>query len=306
MIKSILTLIFCLNFAHAKTVEKVLAVVEGQMILASEVKHFSKKLKTKTLVNENLINFLELNQKQPSSQDILNYLVSKKVITSFALKDLNIASIDTVIEKEVNTLAKQNQITTSQLKKEISSRGIDYNDYRNFIGEASLIRSAIERNVVSKVRPTEEDFVSFLKENGISNIKPSYVYDLDQIYISKDNPDAKKTIQSITSSNFKKYFASADNLNLQALKLGSLKASDLSKTHASTLSKTSENSITKVFEEKSGYRIFYVNLKKGNFQIPNTANVKNLQKKFYDSKIQEQFKIWMSEIKPTFFVRLNK
>lgn len=306
MKKTFLALLLLSQAAQAKTVERVLAVVEGQMILASEVNGFSKKLKKKSLVNENLVTFLKLNKRNPSKTDILNYLVSKKIITSFALKDLSLTSTETVIEREIGNLAKQNKISPAQLKKEITSRGIDYENYRQFIGESSLVRSAIEKNVVSKVRPTEEDFVSFLKEKGVKNITPSYIFDLDQIYIPKKTSGSKNLARSIDASNFKKYFSSAEGLGLQAVKLGSLRATDLSAIHSITLVKTPEGSVTKAFEETDGYRIFFVNLKKGNFQIPNTAKIKGLQKKFYDMKIQEQFNIWISEIRPSFFVRLNK
>jgi len=306
MKKTLFAVLLLTQIAQAKTVERVLAVVEGQMILASEVNDFSKQLKKNSLINENLVTFLKLKKSNPSKTDVLNYLVSKKIITSFALKDLSLSSSESIIEREVSNLAKQNQISTTQLKKEITSRGIDYNDYRDFIGESYLVRSAIEKNVVSKVRPTEEDFVSYLKENGVNNIKPSYVFDLDQIFIPKKTTDAKKIAESINSNNFKKYFASAENLSLQAVKLGSLSASDLSSTHSLTLVQTSEGSTTKAFEENSGYRVFFVNAKKGNFQIPNTSKIQNLQKKFYDAKIQEQFNNWMGEIRPSYFVRLNK
>jgi len=294
------------QIVQAKTVERVLAVVEGQMVLASEVNSFTQKLKKNSLINENLVTFLKLKKTNPSKADVLNYLVSKKIITSFALKDLSLSSSESIVEREIGNLAKQNKISTAQLKKEITSRGIDYNEYRKFIGESYLVRSAIEKNVVSKVRPTEEDFVSYLKENGVNNIKPSYAFDLDQIYIPKKLSDAKKLSQTLNSTNFKKFFLSAASLNIQAIKLGSLNASDLSSKHSQILVQTAEGSTTKPFEEQDGYRVFFVNAKKGNFKIPNTSKIQNLQKKFYDAKIQEQFRNWMSEIRPSYFVRLNK
>lgn len=298
-------LFFCGLPAHAKIVEQVLAVVEGHMILSSDVKTFSKKLKKKNLINENLIGFLGLNTKKTSDKEILNYLVSKKIITSFALKDLNLTSSESIVEKEVANLAKQNRISQKQLKKEIVSRGINYTEYKDFVAESSLIRSAIEKHVVSRVRPTEEDFVQFLKTNGVRGIKPSYVFDLDQIFIPKNTSDAKNLSSLINKDNFKKYFASAEKLKLQALKLGTLRASDLSPTTSKALIKTSEDNISQVFKEDGGYRIFFVNLKKNNYSIPKTARVTALQKKFYDQQIQAQFISWLNEIKPSFFVRLN-
>ena len=301
-----LTVLAFSNLASAKIVERVLAVVEGQMILNSDVDKFSKKLKQKDLVNESLIGFLNLDKKKPSKKELLNYLISKKIITSFALKDLNLASSESIIDKELTNLAKQNRITKKQLQKEISSRGLNYSEYKKFIGESSLIRSAIEKNVVSRVRPTEEDFVDFLKSNGVKGIKPSYLFDLDQIFVPKTLSDAKNLASSVTKENFKRYFDSAEKLKIEALKLGALKATDLSKNTAKALVRTPEDNISKVFDEDGGYRIFFINIKKSNYNIPKNQKVAKLQKQFYDEQIQVQFSSWLREIKPDFFVRINE
>lgn len=301
----IIILLFTLNtVAHAKVVERVLAVVEGQMILKSDVDSFQKKLSHKSLVNENLISFLNLSTKSKSQKDILNYLIAKKIIIVFSEKDLNISTQDSLISKELAALAQQNKISVTQLKKEIVARGIDFENYKKFIGESSLIRSALERNVISQVRPTEEDFVSYLKRNGTSGIVPAYSYDLDQIYISKTDPKALILAKSITSDNFKDFFTSKAS-TLEATKLGALKASDISKDHAKAVQSIQQNNISPIIHEANGYRIFYVNSKRGNFNIPNTAKVRSLQKKYYDSKIKDQFELWFGEIKPQFFVRIN-
>lgn len=296
-------LIFCIS-AEAKIVESVLAVVEGQMVLESDVKVFSEKFSKKVLVNENLISFLKLDSKKPSKKEILDYLVSKKIITTFALKDLNLESENTVIDRELTNLAKQNRISKQKLKEEITSRGINFDEYKKFIGESSLIRSAIEKNVVSQVRPTEEDFVNFLKQNGVSKIQPSYLFDLDQLLIPKSLSNSKQLSKNISRNNFKTYFLSSEKLKIESLKLGSLKATDLSKKHAEALKNTPEGEV-KVFEEKNFYRVFFVNLKKGSYNIPNSSKIRNLQKKFYDIKIQDQFINWFSEIKSQVFVRIN-
>lgn len=291
--------------AHSKVVEKVLAVVEGQMILKSDVSSFQKKLKQQNLVNANLLSFLDVKKSKPSQKDVLDYLVSKKIITTFAKKDLNISSLDEVTKKELSNMAQQNKITVKQLQKEITSRGLSFKDYKDFIGESSLIRSALEKNVISQVRPTEEDFVGYLKRSGVKGIKPSYTFNLDQIFIPGKTAKSANLAKSITADNFKAYSLNPKGLKLEALKLGELKTTDLSKNHVNAVSPVQQGNVSRVLEEKNGYRIFFVNSKKGNFNIPNTAQVRKLQQTYYDSKIKTQFKLWFEEIKPKFFVRIN-
>ncbi len=295
---------FFATTSSSRVVERVLAVVEGQMILKSDVQSFQKKLNRKSLVNENLISFLNLETNSKSQEDILNYLIAKKIIIVFSEKDLNISTLDNLIAKELTNLAKQNNISVTQLKKEIMSRGINFEDYKKFIGESSLIRSTLERNVISQVRPTEADFVSYLKRNGIAGIVPTYSYNLDQIYIPKSNPKALELAKTVDKNNFKDFFTSKV-ASVETTKLGLLKSSDISKSHAKAIESVKQNNVSSIINESKGFRIFFVNFRRGNFNIPNTSKVRNLQKKYYDSKIKAQFKIWFSEIKPQFFVRIN-
>jgi peptidyl-prolyl cis-trans isomerase SurA len=306
--KAVLSLFLFISASqsHAKIVESVMAVVEGQMILKSDIGAFKEKLKAKSLINENLISFMDMEaDAKLSDQKILDYLIAKKIITTYALKDLNISSPEDLVNKEIAGLAKQNGITVQQLKKEITSRGIDFQTYREFIQDSSLIRSALEKNVVSQVRPTEDELVNYLKKNGVKGIVPSFVYDLDQIFVPSSLNDAQELAQKIDKENFKEYFASAEKFKIEALKLGQLRMSDLSPTHASPLAKTSSNEVTSVIKESNGFRLFFVNQKKGNYNIPNTPKVRKLQQQYYDEMIKTQFQVWFQEIKPDFFVRIN-
>lgn len=299
------TIVFflCINVANAKVIERVEAVVEGQMVLKSDIKDFQKNLNNKNLVNQNLVMLTGVKNK-PKKKEALDYLILKKMLILHSSKEKGGASISEVAEKEIGKLAKQNNVSTKQLKSELSSRGINYEKYKNFIGESSLIRDTIERNVVSQVRPTEEDFVSYLKKQDISGITSSYTYDLDQIYISKSLNDKIKLTEKINSDNFRDYFNRAKELGLDVLALGTLKFREISPRHQSSL-KTAKSDSVKVIEEKTGYRIFYVNTKTTSYNIPNTQKIQNLQKKFYDELVRNRFKVWSDNIKQGFFVRIN-
>lgn len=299
-------LIFLLsNLAQAKTVEQVLAVVEGQMILLSELSEFKKNFSRKNLVNENLIDLYELKNAKSKTAN-LDYLITKKIILNDGLKNQNLQSVSDSAEQEINLLAKQNKISYSQLKKEIISRGISFNNYKNFIGESAIIRNSLERNVISKVRPTEEDFVGFLKSNGVKNILSSSSFELEQIFFPTENPNTTGSISAIESSNFKYYFKNAEKFNFDALKLGVLKESDLSSTHLEALKNLNSGQVTQPIKEASGYRVFYIVNKTKSFKIPNTSEVKKFQQSFYSDLIKNEFRNWVAKLKDKSFIRINK
>lgn len=288
--------------SHAKIVERVLAVVEGEMVLLSDLFDFKKKLQKKQLVNENLIDLFGVNEKS-SQNKILDYLIAQKIIVLHGKKDLNINDIEDLASGEITNLAKQNNISPEQLKKEISSRGINFEDYKDFIGKSSLIRSTLEKNVISQVRPTQEDLVSYLKQNGVTNIQSSFSYNLDQIFVPLSE---QKILDKINSESFRTYFSESSKFNLDVLSLDNIGTSDLSKTHSDAIKSLEEGQISKPIKENSGYRIFYIKNKSGDFRIPNTPQVQKLQKTYYEERVGSQFKLWYNELKSGFFIRKNE
>ena len=289
---------------QAKTIERIEAVIEDQMVLKSEVKAFKENFKKKNLINQNLTTLVGIDD-GAKDKEILDYLILKKIIILQSKKEKNGITLEELADKEINQLTQQNNITADQLKREITARGIDFHKYKRFIGESSLIRDTIERNVVSQVRPTEEDFVSYLKKNDIDTITSSYTYDLDQIFISKGLNEKTNLVSKINSKNFRQYFEKAEKLGIEALSLGSLRFREISPKHKTFIISANTESITRPIEEKNGYRIFFINSKITNFNIPNTQQVQTLQRKFYDELIKKRFKVWSESIKQDFFVRIN-
>lgn len=289
----------------ARIIEHTRAVIDDQMVLKTEIDDFENKIKSESLINQNLISLSGLNSK-PSKEEILDYLILKKILVLKSSKEKGGVSLSDLAEKEIKTLASQNNISKAQLQKEIESRGIDFNDYRNFIGESSLIRDTIERNVISQVRPSEEDFVSFLKRNNIDNIQSTFAFNLDQIFISKSIQSETKLLNQINADNFKTFFNNPETYKIDALSLGNLKFKDLSKRHQKAIKDLNNGELSAPIKEDNGYRLFYVNSKNTSYNIPNTPLVQSKQKEFYDNLVKRQFANWTASIKEDFFIRINK
>jgi len=289
---------------EAKILERVEAVVEGHMILKSEVSTFKKRLTGKKLINQNLIDLVGL-QKKASSKEILDFLVLKKLLVAQSTKEKGSLSLQSYIKNEIAQLARQNKMTAQELEKEIVSQGIDFSSYKKFIGESSLIRNTIERNVISQVRPDEEDFVSYLKTNNIKGIATSYIYNLDQVFIPLTVKDASDLTLKINSSNFKNYFKESEKYNLDAVSLGEIRLTELSPQLRDVIKPFQAGSATQALKEQGGYRIFYINSRKTSFNIPNTPEIQKLQRVFYDKLIKQRFKAWSKNIRSQYFVRIN-
>jgi parvulin-like peptidyl-prolyl isomerase len=289
---------------EAKILERVEAVVEGHMILKSEVSSFKKRLTGKKLINQNLIDLVGL-KKKASSKEVLDFLILKKLLVAQSTKEKGSLNLQDSVKNEIAQLARQNSMTPKELENQIVSQGIDFNSYKKFIGESSLIRNTIERNVISQVRPDEEDFVSYLKSNNIKGIASSYIYNLDQIFIPLTLKDASDLALKMNSNNFKNYFKESEKYGIDATSLGDIRLTELSPQLREVIKSYQAGNVTQALKEQGGFRVFYINSRKTTFNIPNTPQIQKLQRVFYDKLIKERFKAWSKTISSQYFVRIN-
>ncbi len=291
-------------YSGSKIVERVVAVVEGEMILQSEVNNFKNRVKKGYLVNESLLGLFNRKEILKSNDKLVDYLISKKIITIHAAKN-NMGINEDVIKKELDNLATQNGISVAKLEAEIKNRGVDYDLYKNFIGESAVTRNLIEREVIARVRPSEEEFLSYLKKEGVSNLKPEYEYDLAQIFISKDDKKASSQLKKITKENFTSMQQRLLKLGADTDDLGKFKTNDMSAAILKATNGLSRGDISQVLTDSAGSRVIYVKDKLSSFKIPNTKKVRKLQQKFYAENIQTRFDSWLGELKESYFVRKN-
>lgn len=298
------TVLFSSINLEAKIIEKVVAIVEGEMILKSDISKFKARLKNGELVNLALLGLFDQKKVAATKESILDYLIAKKIILLQAKKEKIVVN-EKLINRELGNLANANSISTKELEQEIKNRGIDLEVYKEFIGETAVTRNVIEREVVSRVRPSEEDFLSYLKKNGVTKINTEYEYELAQIYFSKGIKDARKKIEKITTNNFLSAGQRVSSQEGEYTDLGKLKMGQMSKLISKPLKGLSRGDLTSIISDESGYRVLYVKDRTSSTQIPNTKKVAKLRETFFKANVESQFKNWLNNIKNSFFVRKN-
>lgn len=291
-------------YSGSKIVEKVVAVVEGEMILQSEVNSFKDRIKKGYLVNESLLGLFDKKKILKNNDELINYLISKKLITVHAAKN-NMPITEDVIKKELTNLASQNGISVDKLEKEIKNRGVDFSLYKSFIGESAVTRNLIEREVIARVRPSEEEFLSYLKKEGVSNLEPEYEFDLAQIFLPNEVKNGEQLLKKVNSNNFSSMQDRLIKLGADTDDLGKFKTQDMSPSILKATNGLSRGDVSKILSDTTGNRVIYVKDKLSSLKIPNTKKVQKLQQKFYAENIQIKFDNWLGELKNSYFIRKN-
>jgi len=185
-------LITLFTFAHAKMVDGIAMIVEGEAVTTSEIRTVQHQLNI------------------PKSQAV-DLLIQDR-LQKAAMK--NIVVSDDEVDKKIAQIAAQNSITVPKMQKILKKSGTSWSKYRTSIKESIKKEKFYKDKVVSTISaPTEEELKLFYNNHKNEFIIPATISVIE--YTSKSESALKDFLQTkkkkgIKSRSLKK---STKNLN---------------------------------------------------------------------------------------------
>jgi peptidyl-prolyl cis-trans isomerase SurA len=226
---------------NAKTVDKVIANVEGEPITSYELNSFAK--------NSNL-----------SKEKALSVLIDQKLIES-EIKKRGINVDDFEIENEMEKIAKQNGMDLFQFKNILTQKG-ELEKLRKQIKNNLLKRKLFEQIIQTKLRIAPSEITDYYKNHK----KDFTIFDSIQVIkYSANNPELLKKIKENPLINnplvsTKNLVLNSDNMPLSLIFI---------------LKDIKEGGYSPIFNDGANYSMFYVVKKEGEKTMP-LEKVKNL------------------------------
>ena len=164
MKKNILFLIFFLlinltaQISFAKDLDRIVAIVNNQIIAASELTQEETELKKQIDPNSSLA---KLKPKE-LQQKILQQLINEKLQLQLASQRgiyINEEALDTA----VRSIAKRNQLSLLEFKNAIKSHGISYLDFRERIRKQMTLSKLQQAVVGDSTQVSDQEVDEFLK-----------------------------------------------------------------------------------------------------------------------------------------------
>ena len=156
------------SISHAKIVEKIVAVVNDEIILLSDVSNFSKKIKSGGLIFEELLQMRDLKKLKRSRKQQISHLIDEKIMDSEVKRQDLQVTIERV-EQEIRDLAKAKEINRTQLKGILEKSGIKFSEYQDFIRISLGRKALIEKEILSKIKISDEEISTYyISETGHS------------------------------------------------------------------------------------------------------------------------------------------
>lgn len=298
----------------ARVVDKIVAIVNDQLITLTDTEKFRKRLYTQGLVDDALLRLTDPELLKKDRNALLNHLVDEKLIDSEVKRKGMEVTIERV-EQEIRTIAKGNNISRNQLKDALGAKGVTVSQYQDFIKTSLERQSIIEREVTSKIRISDEDISSYyLSKKGPAGSQ-IFEYTLSHIlftpktggpegalYRARAVEDKLKSGQSFekVAEQF-----SEDPSFSNGGQLGVFRADEMSKDFQEALAKASTGEVTGPVKSPQGYHILKV-IKRTLISDPLLETEREtIRGTLYADAFKKQFRIWLNQRKDESFIRIN-
>ncbi len=144
--------------AAARGGDYIVAVVNQELVTAGEVEQRVARIRD---------NAKRSNARLPADSElrrqVLDALVEERVLLSYA-RDSGAKVDDTELDRAVQGVAAQNQLTLPQLRERLKQEGLDYGRFRSNLRDQILVERTREREVNSRIRVGDKEIDEFLEK----------------------------------------------------------------------------------------------------------------------------------------------
>lgn len=312
----VLATILLTGVVRAETVERIVAIVNDEIITKTDIAAFAEKLRSGGLTDDLLVPNEEVKNELLADQSkLLNKMIDEKLLDS-QVKKQNLSVPIERVEQEIRTIAKRNNVSREALKSALEERGVNFSDYQNFIRTGLERQGLIEKEVTSKIKISEDDVLSALAQRRKSPLTQAYEYSISHILFLNEKGGteaarqrAEQALKRLKSgADFEKLASevSEDPNFEQGGLLGTFRTGELKEDLEKVVQKLAAGEHSEVLPTRDGYEIVKVN-KKRLIPDPRTEGEREqLRAELYEKAFRKQFQSWLEQLRQDAFVRINE
>jgi peptidyl-prolyl cis-trans isomerase SurA len=309
-----LSLIIFSNALNAKVIEKIVAIVNSEIITLTDINNFKRNLSSGGLVNATLLEISPTKDLLTNRKMLIDFLINEKILDSeVKSKDLEITFER--VEQEIRSITKKNGISRSQLKKTLKQKGISFSEYQDFIKKSIQRQSLISKEITEKIKISDDDIVAYYtsKYGSKSNF---FEYTIAHILILHSKHSKEKARERIgmiltklnsNTNSFEDLAAkySEDPSFTGGGLLGKLKTGEMLKEIEQVVVALSVNETSNVVKTRIGYHIVKL-LKKSLIENPKITQQKaEIQRLLLGQLFKKRFRDWLDTKRKSAFIKIN-
>ncbi len=303
------------NFASAaEVVDKIVAIVNSEIILESDFNSLVQKTKNATMVDESLLPRGDINSLKKDRKLQLEYLINEKLMDA-EVKRLNLSVTAERVQQEIKDMGKRNGMSAQDVLSAVKAQGISTAEYQEFLKTKIERQGLVETEIVSKLRITDDDALAeYIKRNpgtrsSVNEFSVAHIF----FNPKKGSPEealsrAKKTLQLLQSGGkfdeLAEKYSEDPNFTAGGF-LGTFKSGEFMKEIENSIQNLNPGDTTPIIKSKMGFHIVKLISKK----VTTDAHFEKVKAKIVaelmESSFRRQLKIWLQSKRDEAFIRIN-
>ena len=304
------------TFAAEKKIEvvdKIVAIVNSESILQSELNSFPSRLKKEGSLDESLLLDQKPSDLKSSRTQQLQFIIREKLVES-EVKKQNLEITDDAVSLEVDKLAKKNGLSKTQLEASLKKQGYTITEYRKVLKSRMERQSFFESEIISKLRITDEDAYNEYK-NKVPNYRPNVnEYKIAQIFFDprKGSPQlalkrATEVYGKMTSGESFESLANKFNEEKSANPdglLGQFKSGEFNADLEKAVENLDKGQTTAIVKSKIGFHIVKVLDKKVSYDPQFLRYKEQIKSSLIEKNFKRQLKNWFESKKQSSYIKI--
>jgi peptidyl-prolyl cis-trans isomerase SurA len=302
-----LYLLSMVNIASANEIDKIVAIVNSDIIMMSEVQKRSGLLR-------------KVDQKaralpQPGlMKAALEELVLERLQIQQA-KERGIVVDDVTLNRAIERVAQRNKMGLGQFRQALGREGINYNDYREQIRNKMISEALRKRQVDRRIRVSDQEVEDLIISQS-SKLNRGVRYNLQHILISAPAGTsvsavnaAKKRAEGLRKSILKGQDFTAvakansdSNAAANGGQLGWQSAEKLPVSFVRALSLLEAGGISEVVRDPKGFHILKLIEKQGGQQQSGDHLKIKAEEFLGNRKLEEEYMVWLQRLKDEAYI----
>lgn len=155
----LISLLLITSTSQATVVNKIVALVDNEVITQSDIENARKFL------NQGVLSQISKNQPRGMGNDALLQHLINQIIFEQEIEKNHISIPESDIDQSIQDVLRQKHLTEAQLKEVLAKEGMSYLEYRKTVQKELGKNQFLQKIIYPRIRITDYDLEDYYKKN---------------------------------------------------------------------------------------------------------------------------------------------
>lgn len=312
---SVFSFFFTGAYLHAEMVDRVVAVVNDEIITLSELDEESQGVFQKiaaTVPSEQVPDAV-----RQAREDILNTLIDKKLIAQKAAAK-NISVSEEEVDSAMEQVLKRTGMTREVLLEKLRETGVTETVYRTTLESQILQNKLVSTDIQQKIIVTDEMMIDYYDENYTSQVDEGAYYLLQMGFSWRETGDTQKVETKQRAEHVYNLVKAGQDFRTLAEKfsdlpssadggdIGSFQLDEMAEYMKDAIVDLKSGEVSDIIETPSGYQFYkLVSMGEGSIvmKAPYESVKDEIKRQLYDQEMQKAYAEWVKNLKEQAYIQ---